>query len=179
MAVPFRLLMPALVVLGIPLAQLPLLAGPALCTTTLEAPPQPGAGAVPAAPVEVTRCGIVQTVPELMQRRYYSYTAPFSEAVSVTGQLASLFGIARGGGTGRRVMGLGFADQTIIWDSIAIRNTSAFLLQQQSEPMPLRTDDVSSGFTGSLGAEQAGGQGSPSGWQVGNASRSLPVQSFR
>ncbi len=108
--------------------------------------------------MELTRCGIVQTVPELVQRRFFSYTAPFAEAVSVTGQLTSLFGIAMGGGDGRRVMGLGFPDQTIIWDGTAIQNTTQFLLQQQSEPMPWRTADVTSGFSGSLSTGQAGWQ---------------------
>jgi hypothetical protein len=179
MAVPLRLLLPALVALAAPWAHPPVLAGPAVCTTTLEAPPRLAGAAGPAAPVEVTRCGIVQTVPELVQRRFFSYSAPFAEAVSITGQLTSLFGIAMGGGDGRRVMGLGFPDQTIIWDATAIQNTTQFLLQQQSEPMPWRSGDVSSGFSGSLGSGQAGGQGSNSGWQNGGAVQALPVQSFR
>jgi hypothetical protein len=170
----------ALCVLGMPLLALPLQAGPAVCTTTLEAPARSATAVAPAAPVEVTRCGVVQTVPELMQRRFYSYTAPFAEGVSLTGQITSLFGIAMGGGDGRRVMGLGFPDQTIIWDGTAIQNTTQFLLQQQGEPMPWRTRDVSSGFSSSLSGEQsAGGQGANSAWQDGAAGQALPVQSFR
>ncbi len=174
-----RLLLPALIALASPLLASQAQAGPAVCTTTLEAPARPATAAGPAAPVEVTRCGIVQTVPELVQRRFFSYTAPFAEGVSITGQLTSLLGIAMGGGDGRRVMGLGFPDQTIIWDGTAIQNTTQFLLQQQSEPMPWRTGDVSSGFSGSLSAGQAGGQSLNSGWQDGGASQALPVQSFR
>jgi len=179
MAVPFRLLLPALLALGSSLAQLPVVAGPAVCTTTLEAPPRTSGARGPAAPVEVTRCGIVQTVPELVQRRFFSYSAPFAEAVSVTGQLTSLFGIAMGGGDGRRVMGLGFPDQTIVWDGTAIQNTTQFLLQQQSEALPWRSGDVSSGFSGSLSGGQAGSQGATSGWQDGGAVQALPVQGFR
>jgi hypothetical protein len=175
-----RLLLPALIAMAAPLLAPPLQAGPAVCTTTLEAPPRTSTGAAgPGAPVEVTRCGIVQTVPELVQRRFFSYTAPFAEGVSLTGQITSLFGIAMGGGDGRRVMGLGFPDQTIIWDGTAIQNTTHFLLQQQSEPMPWRTGDVSSGFSGSLSPGQAGGQSLNSGWQDGGAVQALPVQSFR
>jgi hypothetical protein len=134
-----RLLLPALIALAAPLLAPPLQAGPAVCTTTLEAPPPRQASAAgPAAPVEVTRCGIVQTVPELVQRRFFSYTAPFAEGVSLTGQITSLFGIAMGGGDGRRVMGLGFPDQTIIWDGTAIQNTTQFLLQQQSDALAHR-----------------------------------------
>jgi hypothetical protein len=118
-------------------------------------------------------------VPELVQRRFFSYSAPFAEAVSVTGQLTSLFGIAMGGGDGRRVMGLGFPDQTIIWDGTAIQNTTQFLLQQQSEALPWRSGDVSSGFSGSLSGGQAGSQGPTSGWQDGGAVQALPVQGFR
>jgi hypothetical protein len=174
------LLLPALLAWAVPFLGRPLRAGPALCTTTLEAPPRPAAAAAgPAAPVEVTRCGIVQTVPDLVQRRFFSYTAPFAEGVSLTGQITSLLGIAMGGGDGRRVMGMGFPDQTIVWDGTAIQNTTQFLLHQQSDPMPWRTGDVSSGFSGSLGAGQASGQSLNSGWQDGGAVQALPVQSFR
>jgi len=141
MAVPLRLLLPALLALGSSLAQLPVVAGPAVCTTTLEAPPRPSGARGPGAPVEVTRCGIVQTVPELVQRRFYSYSAPFAEAVSITGQLTSLFGIAMGGGDGNRVMGLGFTDQTIVWDGSAVEATYRSLLDEQSAPLPLRMTD--------------------------------------
>jgi hypothetical protein len=174
-----RLLLPALLALAAPLQAPPLQAGPAVCTTTLEAPPRQASGAGPAAPVEVTRCGIVQTVPELVQRRFFSYSPPFAEGVSLTGQITSLFGIAMGGGDGRRVMGLGFPDQTIIWDGTAIQNTTEFLIQQQSEPMPWRTGDLSSGFSGSLSTGQTGGQRLNSGRQDGSGRQALPVQSFR
>jgi len=182
MVAKFRLLLPALVALAAPLLATPLQAGPAVCTTTLEAPPRAAGvagAAVPAAPVEVTRCGIVQTVPELVQRRFFSYTAPFAEAVSLTGQITSLLGIAMGGGDGRRVMGLGFPDQTIIWDGLAIQNTTRFLLDQQSDPMPWRTGDVSSGFSGTLSGGQTGAQRVNSSWQDGGAFQALPVQGFR
>ncbi|MEX1324214.1 MAG: Occludin/ELL family protein [Synechococcaceae cyanobacterium] len=130
----------------------PVLAGPVVCTTTLEAPPASVAGASPAAPVEITRCDAVQTVPQLVEQRFFSHTAPFARGVSLTHQITDLFGIAMGGREGNRVMGFGFADQTIVWDGSAIENTTNFLLDQQSDPMPLRTGDISSGFSGSLGA---------------------------
>jgi hypothetical protein len=138
--------------LAAPLAA-PALAGPVVCTTTLEAPAAAGRSA--AAPVEVTRCGTVQTVPALMEARFFSYTAPFARGVSLTHQITDLFGIAMGGRDGNRVMGLGFTDQTIVWDGSAVENTTRFLLDQQHDPMPLRTGDISSGFSGSLsgGAE--------------------------
>jgi len=122
----------------------PALAGPVVCTTTLEAP------VANAAPVEMTRCGRVQTVPELVTRRFYSYTAPFERGVSLTNQITDLFGIAMGGGDGSRVMGLGFPDQTIVWDGLAVQNTTAVLMETQSSPLPLRTGDISPCFTTSL-----------------------------
>jgi hypothetical protein len=115
-----------------------------VCTTTLEAP------VANAAPVEMTRCGRVQTVPELVTRRFYSYTAPFERGVSLTNQVTDFFGIAMGGGDGSRVMGLGFPDQTIVWDGLAVQNTTAVLMEAQSSPLPLRTGDSSPCFTTSL-----------------------------
>lgn len=148
------LALPAFALVVGPLAA-PALAGPVVCTTTLEAPAPAATGSSPAAPVEVTRCGTVQTVPQLMEARFFSYTAPFARGVSLTNQITDLFGIAMGGREGNRVMGLGFTDQTIIWDGSAMENTTRFLLDQQHDPMPLRTGDISSGFSGSLsgGAE--------------------------
>ncbi len=148
-------------VLGCTAAQ----AGPVVCTTTLEAPVPAAAGQAPAGPVEVTRCNTVETVSELVERRFFSYTAPFARAVSVPNQIADLFGIAMGGVEGTRVMGLGFTDQTIIWDGTAIQNTTGFLLDQQHDPVPRRTADVSNGFPSSIG----GGRQTRGGWQDGGA----------
>ena len=154
----------------------PAAAGPVVCTTTLEAPNSSGqalnGGA--AGPVEVTRCGVVQTTPQLMEQRFFSYTAPFARGVSLTNQITDLFGIAMGGGDGTRVMGFGFPDQTIIWDGTAVENTYQVLLQQQSDPMPWRTGDVSNGYSGSLGS--AGSRPDGPGWQDGGASYSAPVR---
>ena len=151
----------------------PAQAGPMICTTTLEAAlDQTSRPGLPSAPVEVTRCNALQTVPELVQRRYYSYTAPFAQAVSLGNQITELFGIAMGGGDGTRVMGLGFSDQAIVWDSTAIENTMRALNERQSDPMPLRTADVSSGFNGNLGSEQA----LPTAWEDPGPTWSPPVR---
>jgi hypothetical protein len=121
-------------------------AGPVVCTTTLEAPPTAGAE-----PVEVSRCGAVQTTPELVQQRFFTYTAPFAEGVSVRGQLRDLFGVATGSiNAGNTIRVFGFPDQTIIWDGTALQNTAAVLLEGQSDPMPWRTADLFNGFNGSL-----------------------------
>ena len=87
-----------------------------------------------------------------MEQHFYSYTAPFARGVSLTNQITDLFGIAMGGVDGTRVMGFGFPDQTIIWDGTAVENTYQVLLQQQSDPMPWRTEDGSNGYSGSLGS---------------------------
>ena len=125
-------------------ALVPVQAGPVVCTTTLEAPPE---GSVP---VEVSRCGPVTTTSELVTRRFYSYTAPFARGVDITHQITDILGIAMGGGDGTRVMGLGFPDQTIVWDGSALNNTYQALLDRQSNPLPWRTDDVSNGFCSGL-----------------------------
>ncbi len=153
----------------------PALAGPVVCTTTLEAPAATGesGGMAPGGPVEVTRCGVVQTTPQLAEKRFYSYTAPYARGVSLTNQITDLFGIAMGGGDGTKVMGFGFPDQTIVWDGTAVENTYQVLLDQQSDPMPWRTGDVSNGYSGSLGSA---GTAQQAGWQDGGASYGAPVR---
>ncbi len=138
------------------LAALPAAAGPVLCTTSLEAPivgsrEASGAMSVSQSPVEVTRCGIVQTPPQLLERRAFGWTSPFARGVDMTHQLTDLFGIAMGGGDGTKVMGFGFGDQTLVWDGSAIENTARVLLEDQSNPMPLRTADLIGVYNSSLG----------------------------
>ncbi|MCP9909095.1 Occludin/ELL family protein [Cyanobium sp. BA20m-p-22] len=169
-------------------------AGPVVCTTTLEPPllsgARSGVGAsagelgVASGPVEVTRCGQVQTPPALMEKRFYSFRAPYAPGVSLTNQITDLFGIALGGVDGTRVMGLGFPDQAIVWDGTAVENTYRVLLEQQSGPMPWRTVDVPNGYSGSLGSagptQPAPIQPAPiqpgGGWQDGGASYRTPVR---
>jgi hypothetical protein len=161
--------------------------GPVVCTTTLEAPPMTTAGAPGAAvpnapelnavgPVEVTRCVAVETTPQLVQRRFNTYTAPFAQGVSITNQITDLLGIAMGGGDGTRVMGFGFPDQTIVWDGTALENTYRVLLEQQSDPMPWRTADINNGFSGSLGASGASGAspGGTAGFRYGGGPDGTP-----
>ena len=131
------LVLPAgLAALAIPAAS----AGPVVCRTSLEAP-------LDGSPlVEVSRCAPVTTTPELMEQRFFSYTAPYARGVSVVNQITDVLGIAMGGREGNRVMGLGFPDQTIVWDGSAVENTYQVLLDHQSSPLPWRTADVSNGF---------------------------------
>ena len=169
-------------------------AGPVVCTTTLEPPllsgARSGVGAsagelgVASGPVEVTRCGQVQTPPALMEKRFDSFRAPYAPGVSLTNQITDLFGIALGGVDGTRVMGLGFPDQAIVWDGTAVENTYRVLLEQQSGPMPWRTVDVPNGYSGSLGSAgptqpasiQPGKTQPGGGWQDGGASYRTPVR---
>ena len=124
------LVLPAgLAALAIPAAS----AGPVVCRTSIEAP-------LDGSPlVEVSRCAPVTTTPELMEQRFFSYTAPYARGVSVVNQITDVLGIAMGGREGNRVMGLGFPDQTIVWDGSAVENTYQVLLDHQSTPLPWRT----------------------------------------
>ena len=126
------------------------LAGPLVCTTSVEAPP-PGSGS---APVEVTVCHPTETTSELINRRFYTWTSPMARGVDPLHQLTDVLGIAVGGIEGNRVMGLGFPDQTLVWDGSALQNTTGALLEAQSPPLPFRTLDIPSGFDGSLAATQ-------------------------
>ena len=138
--------------LGSMMCVAPLQAGPVLCTSTLEAPLITPGQPLPAlsGPREVTRCGVVGTVPELVEQRYFSYRAPFARGVNLTHQITDLLGLAMGGGDGTRLMGLGFPDQAIIWDGSAIENTTTNLMDQQVHLVPRRTADLASPYTTSI-----------------------------
>ncbi len=136
----------------------PVHAGPVLCTTTLEAPnpAAPGSG-----PVEVTRCGVAMTAPELMERRYYSYSAPFAQGVNLLHQVTDTLGISIPGRDGGKIVAFGFPDQNIIWDGTAVENTYSVMVLDQSNIMPLRTSDLSNGFGTSLGTPVPGTYAQP------------------
>ena len=125
-----------------------------VCTTTFEAPPaNDNAGP----PVEVTTCAPVETADELIERRFYTWTAPMARGVDPLHQLTDFLGIAVGGIEGNRLMGFGFPDQTLIWDGSALQNTTGALVEEQSPPLPLRTEDIESGFNSSLAVTDANG----------------------
>ncbi len=130
----------------------PALADPVICTTSLEAPLASGeaGGRAPSGPVEVTRCGVLQTQAELMQQRAFTWRTSFARGVSLSHQITDTLGIAMGGRDGTRVMGFGFPDQAILWDSSAISNTTAAMLEEQTSPIPWRSADLPSAFTSSL-----------------------------
>jgi hypothetical protein len=104
-------------------------------------------------PVEVTTCAPVETTSELVQRRSYTWTAPYERGVDLVHQITDLFGIAVAGEGGTQVMGLGFPEQTIIWDAAASSSTIQALLEEQSPVRPLRTRDLTNGFNSSLALE--------------------------
>ena len=90
----------------------------------------------------------------MVERRFYTWTAPFARGVDVMHQVTDLLGIAMAGPEGNRLMGFGFPDQTIIWDGSAIENTTNALIEEQSKPIPWRTVDIASGFDSSLASGQ-------------------------
>ena len=116
-------------------------AGPVLCSSSLEA------GEAGTAPVEVTICEPVQSTSDMVTQRFFTWTAPYAGGVDLMHQITELFGVALGGTEGNRWMGLGFPDQTIIWDSSSIHNAMATLLEQQSPAIPWRTMDLPNGFS--------------------------------
>ena len=126
------------------------LAGPLVCSTSVEAP-SPGSGS---APVEVTVCHHKETTIELINRRFYTWTPPMAQGVDPLHQLTDVLGIAVGGIEGNWFMGFGFPDQTLVWDGSALQNTTVALLEEQSPPLPMRTLDISSGFNCSLAATE-------------------------
>ena len=126
-----------------------------LCTTTLEAPELSSAATEP---VEVSTCAPVETSSELVERRLYTWTTPYERGVDLVHQITDLFGIAVAGEGGTQLMGLGFPDQTIIWDAAATSSTTRALLEEQSPALPLRTQDLTNGFDSSLALESIGSE---------------------
>ena len=108
-------------------------------------------------PIELTRCAGVKTTPQLVEQRFYSYSAPFARGVDITHQITDLLGISMGGGDGTKVMGFGFPDQTIVWDGTALDNTYQVLLEKQGGLIPWRTGDLGNGFSSSLGSAASSG----------------------
>lgn len=104
------------------------------------------------------------TTAELMEQRFYAYTSPYARGVDLTHQITDLLGIAMGGGDGTKVVGLGFPDQTIVWDGSAVENTYQVLLENQSAPMPWRTADINNGFCQGLPAGSCGAAAAPVSW---------------
>lgn len=151
LAVPASLAAPVLALVPFAAVSLlaPAIAGPVLCTTTLEAPMPASAGT---GPVEVTRCGVTSSAPEVMEQRFYSFSAPFARGVNLLHQITDPLGLSIPGRDGGRIVAFGFPDQNIIWDGTAIQNTAAVMMSEQSGLMPLRTADITNGFSTSLGA---------------------------
>jgi hypothetical protein len=106
----------------------------------------------------------VTTTSELMERRFFSYRAPFARGIDITHQITDLLGISMGGGDGTRVMGFGFPDQAIVWDASAVGNTYRVLLDQQSNPMPWRTADINNGFCQGLPQGGCSAPSAPVAW---------------
>lgn len=165
--------LPALA-LALPLlGPVPAQASPVICTTTLEAP-SPGSfrsGTNPAGPVEVTRCGAVLTTGELVDRRAFSYRAPFARGVSLSHQISDVLGLAIPGRKGGKIVAFGFPDQAIVWDGSAIQNTYQALLEEQSPVIPWRTGDLPNQFGTSLQP----GISQPSGFVQSQPQQALPM----
>lgn len=128
----------------------PAIAGPVICTTTMEAP-DPSADS--RSPVQVTTCESVETTRELVNRRFFTWRAPYARGIDMVHQFTDLLGIAVGGAEGNRLMGFGFPDQAVIWDASAIGNTVEALIEEQSPARPWRTMDLPNGFDSSLAME--------------------------
>ena len=69
----------------------PALAGPVVCTTTLEASDSSAGSAL--VPVEVTTCGPTETTSALLNRRMYTWTAPFPGKLMCPIQLPTFWGL--------------------------------------------------------------------------------------
>ena len=64
--------------------------------------------ALPSGRLQLFESGAIETTSELIDRRAFSYTAPFARGIDITHQITDLLGISMGGGDGTKVMGFGF-----------------------------------------------------------------------
>ena len=127
------------------------MAGPMVCTTTLEAPDLSLSQS--AVPVTLTTCVPIETTAERTERVNYSWTAPYARGIDVVHQITDVLGLAVAGPEGNHFMGFGFRDQTLIWDASAVGNMTRALWEEQSPSLPMRTLDLPNGFDSSLAFE--------------------------
>ena len=120
-------------------------AAPLVCTTTYNN--STGGGTE----LESSICKSVETQNERVGEEIYTWRAPYSSGIGLFQGIAEDLGLAFGGVNGTNFVGIGYPDQTIVWDAGILQRSVQELLDLQTEPMPLRTADLPNAFESSLG----------------------------
>lgn len=123
-------------------------AAPLVCTTTYNTS---GNGTE----IESNICQIIETQNERIEDDIYTWRAPYSSGTGVFQGIADDLGLAFGGINGTNFVGIGYPEQTIVWDGGVLQNSVQELLELQTEPIPLRTADLPNAFESSLASLNA------------------------
>ncbi|MCB4377914.1 hypothetical protein [Synechococcus sp. MU1650] len=118
-------------------------AAPLVCTTTYNST---GGGTA----LETSVCKSIETQNERIGEEIYTWRPPYSSGIGVFQGIAEDLGLAFGGINGTHFVGIGYPDQTIVWDGGILQKSIEELLELQAEPLPLRTADLPNAFESSL-----------------------------
>ena len=118
-------------------------AAPLVCTTTYNS--TDGGTAL-----ETSVCKSIETQDERLGEEIYTWRAPYSSGIGLFQGIAEDLGLAFGGINGTHFVGIGYPEQTIVWDGGILQKSVEELLELQAEPLPLRTADLPNAFESSI-----------------------------
>ena len=121
-------------------------AGPLVCTTTYNETSN-------GTKLESNICEDVETQHERIEDDIYTWRAPYSSGIGLLQGITEDLGLAFGGINGTNFVGIGYPDQTIVWDGGILQKSIEELLELQTEPLPFRTADLPNAFESSLANE--------------------------
>ena len=116
---------------------------PLVCTTTYNS--TDGGTAL-----KTSVCKSVETQNERLGEEIYTWRAPFTSGVGLFQGITEDLGLAFGGINGTNFVGIGYPEQTIVWDGAILQKSIQELLELQTETLPLRTADLPNAFESSL-----------------------------
>ena len=118
-------------------------AAPLVCTTAYNS--TNGGTAL-----ETSICKSIETQDERIGKEIYTWRAPYSSGIGLFQGIAEDLGLAFGGINGTNFVGIGYPEQTIVWDGGILQKSAQELLELQTELLPLRTADLPNAFESSL-----------------------------
>jgi len=118
-------------------------AAPLVCTTTYNETSN-------GTKLESNICQNIETQNERIEHDIYTWRAPYSSGIGLFQGITEDLGLAFGGINGTNFVGIGYPDQTIVWDGGILQKSIEELLELQTEPLPFRTADLPNAFESSL-----------------------------
>ena len=118
-------------------------AAPLVCTTTYNST---NGGAE----LKTSSCKSIESQNERLDEEIYTWRSPYSSGIGLFQGIAEDLGLAFGGNNGTHFVGIGYPEQTIVWDGGILQKSVQELLELQAEPLPLRTADLPNAFESSL-----------------------------